>query len=368
MEAGIVGLPNVGKSTLFNALTTAGANSANYPFTTVDPNIGVVAIPDARLEILHQFVETQKVVPASLKIVDIAGLVRGASEGEGLGNRFLSHIRETDAIIQVVRCFEDAPGAEEITHVEGTIDPIRDIETVEIELVLADLQTAESALKKAKRAARNREEEILLRLELLEKLQPVLAAGRPAREADLGTNPRTPGILKGLGLITTKRQMFVMNVSDDDVLGKGELPQKVRTLARQRDSQAVAVCARIEEELAELEEEDRAEMMVDYGMDEPALSKLSDAIYQLLGLQSFYTATQKEIRAWSVRQGSTAHHAAGVIHTDFQRGFIRVEVHSVAEMQEYGSEKAIREAGKLRVEGKDYILQDADVCHFLFNV
>ena len=350
MEAGIVGLPTVGKSTLFNALTAAGAHSANYPFATVEPNVGVVPIPAPRLAILNQHVETQKVVPTALRIVDIAGLVQGASKGEGLGNRFLSHVRDTDAIIQVVRCFEDTPGGEEITHVEGTIDPLRDIETIEIELILADLQTVE------------------LRLAALEKLQPVLAQGLPARKADLGSDPRTPEVMKGLGLITTKKQMFVMNVSDDDVLGEGELAQQVRALAEERGGQAVPVCARIEEELSELEEGDRAEMLEDYGMDEPALSKLAHAIYDLLGLQSFYTMGPKEIRAWTVRQGSTAPEAAGVIHTDFQRGFIRVEIHSVAELQEYGSEKAIREAGKLRIEGKDYVMQDADVCHFLFNV
>ncbi|MEC9476706.1 MAG: redox-regulated ATPase YchF [Planctomycetota bacterium] len=368
MEAGIVGLPNVGKSTLFNALTAAGAHSANYPFATVEPNIGVVPIPDPRLTILNRHVETQKVVPTALRVVDIAGLVQGASKGEGLGNRFLSHVRDTDAVIQVVRCFEDSPGGEEITHVEGSIDPLRDIETIEIELILADLQTVETALKKATRAARGREEDTLLRLAALEKLQPVLAQGLPARKADLGSDPRTPEVMKGLGLITTKKQMFVMNVSDDDVLGEGELAQQVRALAEERGSQAVPVCARIEEELSELDEDDRAEMLEHYGMNEPALSKLAHAIYDLLGLQSFYTIGPKEIRAWTVRQGYTAHQAAGVIHTDFQRGFIRVEVHSVDELDEYGSEKAIREAGKLRIEGKDYLMQDADVCHFLFNV
>ncbi len=368
MEAGIVGLPNVGKSTLFNALTAAGAPAANYPFATIEPNVGVVPIPDPRLAILNSHIETQKLIPTSLKIVDIAGLVRGASTGEGLGNQFLSHIRETDAIIQVVRCFEEAPGGEEIIHVDGTIDPARDIETIEIELILADLQTVESAMKKAVRAVRSREEEDVLRLSLLEKLHPVLAEGRPAREVEIGDDLRTPGILKGLGLITTKKQMFVMNVSDDDVLGEGELAQKVRSMAKERGGEAVPVCARIEEELAELDEEDRAEMLSDYGMDEPALSKLARAAYNLLGLQSFYTAGEKEIRAWTVRQGSTAPQAAGVIHTDFQRGFIRAEIYSIADIEEYKSEKAIREAGKLRVEGKDYMMQDADVCHFLFNV
>ena len=368
MEAGIVGLPNVGKSTLFNALTAAGAHAANYPFATIEPNIGVVAIPDPRLAILNDYIETQKLIPTSLKIVDIAGLVRGASTGEGLGNKFLSHVRETDAIIQVVRCFEEAPGGEEITHVDGTIDPLRDIETVEIELVLADLQTVESALDKAKRAARSREDEAILRLALLEKLHPVLAEGRPAREADIGSDPRSPGILKGLGLITTKKQMFVMNVSDDDAQGEGVMATSVRELAEERGSQAVPVCARIEEELSELDEADRVEMLADYGMNEPALAKLTRATYQLLGLQSFYTAGEKEIRAWTVARGATAPEAAGVIHTDFQRGFIRAEIYSIADMEQYKSEKAIREAGKLRIEGKEYVMQDADVCHFLFNV
>ena len=368
MEAGIVGLPNVGKSTLFNALTAAGAHAANYPFATIEPNIGVVPIPDPRLAILRDHIETQKLIPTSLKIVDIAGLVRGASTGEGLGNKFLSHVRETDAIIQVVRCFEEAPGGEEITHVDGTVDPLRDIETIEIELVLADLQTVEGALDKAKRAARSREDEAILRLALLEKLQPVLAEGRPAREVDLGSDPRTPGVLKGLGLITTKKQMFVMNVADDDALGEGTMAKSVRELARERGSQAVPVCARIEEELSDLDEADRVEMLADYGMNEPALAKLARATYELLGQQSFYTAGEKEIRAWTVAKGAPAPEAAGVIHTDFQRGFIRAEIYSIADMEHYKSEKAIREAGKLRVEGKDYIMQDADVCHFLFNV
>ncbi|TVR98922.1 MAG: redox-regulated ATPase YchF [Phycisphaerales bacterium] len=367
MDAGIVGLPNVGKSTLFNALTAAGAHAANYPFATIEPNVGVVPIPDPRLATINRFIQTEKIVPASLRIVDIAGLVRGASKGEGLGNQFLSHIREVDAILQVVRCFTKAPGGEDVTHVEGSVDPIRDAETIETELILSDMQTVENALPKAERAARSREPESIARFEMLKKVQPVLDEGLPARSVSLD-KPEHAKLFKGLGLITAKPMMYVMNVDDSDVNGKGELCQKVRARAEAEGAEAVAVCARIEEELAELDPEDRAEMLADYGMEEPALAKLARAAYRLLGLQSFYTAGPKEIRAWTVPIGTKAPQAAGVIHTDFEKGFIRAEVYSVADLEEYKTEKAIREAGKIRIEGKGYTMQDADVCHFLFNL
>jgi len=367
MKAGIVGLPNVGKSTLFNALTNAGALAANYPFATIDPNIGVVPIPDPRLDTINAHIQTQKVVPAALELVDIAGLVRGASKGEGKGNAFLGHIRDVDAIVQVVRCFESAPGGEDITHVEGTVDPLRDIETIELELILADLQTCETALPKAQRAARGKDRDALARAKVIEMLVPILEDQSPARALDT-QEPELIRARHSLGLITTKPVLYLANVADDDVNGEGAHASRVRAHAESTGSEMVPVCARIESELAELDEDDRREMLADMGMDEPALNKLARAAYRLLGYQSFYTAGEKEIRAWTVPIGCKAPRAAGAIHTDFERGFIRVEVYSVEDLAELGSERAIKEAGRLRIEGKDYTMRDADVCHFLFNV
>lgn len=367
MEAGIVGLPNVGKSTLFNALTAAGALAANYPFATIEPNIGVVPIPDPRLELIRTHIQSQKIVPALLRLVDIAGLVRGASKGEGKGNAFLGHIRDVDAIVQVVRCFEKAPGGEEITHVEGTVDPIRDIRTIEAELILADLQTIENARPKAERAARGKERDALARLAAMNAIQPALEAERPARSVSI-TDAETKRGVGMLGLITLKPILYVANVADDDAAGQGELAQRVRAHAQSVGSEMVPVCAKIESELSELDEADKAEMLKAMGMDEPALGKLARAAYHHLGLQSYYTAGPKEIRAWTIHQGTKAPQAAGVIHSDFERGFIRVECYSVDDLQRHGSEKAIKEAGKMRIEGKEYVMQDADVCNFLFNV
>lgn len=367
MEAGIVGLPNVGKSTLFNALTAAGALAANYPFATIEPNVGVVPVPDDRLETIHRHIETQKIVPAMLRLVDIAGLVRGASKGEGKGNAFLSHIRDVDAVVQVVRCFGKAPGGEEITHVDGTVDPVRDIETIETELILADLQTLESAKPKAERAARGKDRDALARLGAIEALGPVLGDGRPARAVEI-SDPETLRGVRSLGLITTKPILYVANVDDDDVNGTGPHVQAVRDHAARVGAEVVPVCAKIESELSELDDDDKQEMLADLGMDEPALHKLARAAYRHLGLMSFYTAGPKEIRAWTIPVGTRAPRAAGTIHTDFERGFIRVETYSVGDLVEHGSERAIKDAGKLRVEGKDYVMQDADVCHFLFNV
>jgi GTP-binding protein YchF len=363
MEAGIVGLPNVGKSTLFNALTAAGIASENYPFCTIEPNVGVVSVPDARLATISQYIKTQKIVPAILQLVDIAGIVRGASEGEGLGNKFLAHIRQVDAILHVVRCFEN----DDIIHVDGEVDPIRDIETIDTELMLADLQSVESALDKAARAARSGDKDAKLRVAVLTDCQQRLADGRPIRGLEYG-DPEKAKALKTFGLLTAKKVLYVANVEEDDPRGEGELPRRVAGRAEQEGGAMVPVCARLEAELAELEPNERQELLESVGLTEPALHVVARAAYQTLGLQSYFTAGEKEIRAWTIPRGATAPQAAGVIHSDFERGFIRAEVYGVADLEQYESEKAIREAGKMRVEGKSYLMQDGDVCHFLFNV
>ncbi|MFO0791039.1 MAG: redox-regulated ATPase YchF [Pirellulales bacterium] len=363
MEAGIVGLPNVGKSTLFNALTAAGIASENYPFCTIEPNVGAVSIPDPRLTTINKYIETEKIIPAIFQLVDIAGLVRGASQGEGLGNKFLGNLRNVDAILHVVRCYED----ENVIHVEGSVDPLRDIETIDTELMLADLQSVEGMLDRAQKQLRLGGAEAKQRVEILEECQKLLAEGRPVR----GLSYDEPGagrIFRDLQLLTSKRVLYVANVSEDDLEGQGSMVAKVRERAAAEGSEVVPLSARLEAEIAELDEPDRSEMLSSVGLKEPALAALARAAYKLLGLQSFYTAGPKEIRAWTIPVGATAPQAAGVIHSDFERGFIRVEVYSVDDLVQFGSEKAIREAGKLRLEGKTYVMQDKDVCHFLFNV
>jgi len=367
MEAGIVGLPNVGKSTLFNALTKAGALAANYPFATIEPNVGVVPIPDPRLDTILKYITSQKVIPAALRLVDIAGIVKGASEGEGLGNKFLSHIREVDAILQVVRCFTKAPGGEEILHVAGSVDPIRDVEIIATELILADLQTVEGSLGKSERAAKSGKPEDIARYEALKKIHPALSAGRPARAVKID-EPEQQKVFKSLGLITAKKVLYVMNVDEDDLEGTGEHAAKVRAHAAAEGSEVVPVCARIESELSTMADGERQEMLEALGLKEPALVAVAHATYHLLGLQSYFTAGPKEVRAWTVPIGATAPQGAGVIHTDFERGFIRAEIYSVADLEAHKTEKAIKEAGKMRIEGKGYVMQDGDVCHFLFNV
>ena len=365
LQAGIVGLPNVGKSTLFNALTAQeSALAANYPFATIEPNIGVVAVPDERLPVLEKMNKAQKIVPATVEFVDIAGLVRGASKGEGLGNQFLANIRETDAVIQVVRCFED----ENIIHVEGSVNPIRDIETIQIELALADLASVEKRRDKAQRGAKSGDKTAKAELEVLEKLLPVLEEGRPARAVELSKDEQI--IAKQFFLISTKPTIYAANVDEDALMNPDENShvQAVREHAAQENAEVVVICAKLEAELVALEEVERTEFLNDLGVTSSGVDKLIKSAYKMLGLMSFLTAGEKEVRAWTIPIGTKAPQAAGVIHTDIERGFIRAEIIGYADLIASGSEKEAKEKGLSRLEGKEYVMQEGDVVNFRFNV
>ncbi|MEM8710341.1 MAG: redox-regulated ATPase YchF [Planctomycetota bacterium] len=358
VSCGIVGLPNVGKSTLFNALTAAGAQEGNFPFCTIEPNMAVAAVPDENLETIHRYIQTDKVIPASVKIVDIAGLIAGASKGEGLGNQFLSNIRETDAIMHVVRCF----GGSKVVR-EEPVDPLKDIEVIELELALADLDTVGKAIERVAKKARSGDKDHLEMKELYERAKEMLENGDLLRAHPWTDRERF--LLKPLCLMTTKRMLYVANVTDEDLDGASEYAQAVAKRAADTGSEWLPICGDIESELRNMDEEERDVFMEDLGITELGLSRLIQATYKLLGLQTYYTAGEKEIRAWTVKEGSKAPEAAGVIHTDFEKAFIRAEVYSVPDLVENESESAIRAAGKLRTEGREYVMQPGDVCHFL---
>lgn len=360
-KCGIVGLPNVGKSTLFNALTQATIAAENYPFCTIDPNVGVVPLPDPRLDVLAEIVQPQRVLPTTMQFVDIAGLVAGASKGEGLGNKFLANIRETDAIAHVVRCFED----DDVVHVSGKVDPLADIEVINTELALADLESVEKALDKAARQARTGDKKIIARKELMERLRDHLDAGKPVRSFEASEEDQIE--MRDLFLLTSKPTTYIANVAEDGFENNLAL-DAVQKLAQEEGAEVVAVCAAIESEIVQLDEDEKQEFLTDLGLDEPGLNRVVRAGYTLLGLETYFTAGEKEVRAWTIPHGASAPQAAGVIHTDFERGFIRAEVVAYDDFVSGKGEQGAKEAGKLRSEGKEYIVKDGDVIHFRFNV
>ena len=366
MKLGIVGLPNVGKSTLFNSLTKAGAESANYPFCTIDPNVGVVTVPDERLNVLGEMYHTKKIIPAAIEFVDIAGLVKGASKGEGLGNQFLANIREVDAIVHVVRCFEDS----NIVHVDGSIDPLRDIETINLELIFSDLEILERRISKAVRAARN-DKTIAKELALMERIKAHLEDGKMAKSFDDINDEDEQQWLESYNLLTYKPVIFAANVAEDDLADDGASNagvQAVREYAKREDCEVFVVCAEIEQEIAELDDDEKSMFLEELGLKESGLEKLIKASYSLLGLISYLTAGEPEVRAWTIKKGTKAPQAAGKVHSDFERGFIRAEIVSYDDLMACGTYNAAKEKGLVRLEGKDYVVQDGDIILFRFNV
>ncbi len=363
LKCGIVGLPNVGKSTLFNCLSSAKAQSANFPFCTIEPNVGTINVPDSRLEKLEELVNPQKVVPNTMEIVDIAGLVKGASEGEGLGNQFLGNIRDTDAILHVVRCFDDG----NIVHVDGSVDPVRDKETIDIELQLKDLETVQKRVEKAKKVAKSGDKDAKKQVELFEKVAATLEQGKSVRTIDFSEDEQL--LVNELNLITSKPVMYVCNVDEEALKGGNDYVNKIKAIAKEENAGVIMVSAQLEADIAELDDyEERQLFLEDAGLSEPGVNKLIREAYSLLNLSTYFTAGEKEVRAWTIKVGMTAPQAAGVIHTDFEKGFIRAEVIKYKDYVEFGSESACKEAGKLSVEGKDYVVENGDVMHFRFNV
>ena len=363
LTAGIVGLPNVGKSTLFNAITKAGAEMANYPFATIDPNVGMVEVPDKRLDRIQELIPAKKIVPTTFEFTDIAGIVKGASKGEGLGNKFLENIRQTDAIVHVVRAFDD----NDITSVSGKVDPIEDIDTINLELVMADLDAVNKRLAKVQRAAKGRDKDALAELAVLNKIKPVLEDGKSVRSIDFSDDEMK--IVKGLFLLTSKPVLYVANIAEDDMADPdGNKYMDAIKEHVKGDGEVIGVAAAAEEQIAEMDDADKADFLEMEGVKEPGLNRLIRAAYKLLGLETFFTAGGPETQAWTYRKGTKAPQAAGIIHSDFERGFIRAEVMSFEDLDQLGSEAAVKEAGKLRLEGKDYVMQDGDIVEFRFNV